>query len=599
VARRLISFGFGSPNLSFPLRLRIAGLVAEAAATSPTSVDLSLSGEGPAGGIGPYLAQWERSTTSGSAGFSDLEDALVELDDPHTDAAASDGTQYWYRARVIDSTGAYIHTAAVTVTTPTPAGNEILNAAASKDDTLNTATIEFDAGADTESASIAILVNGVLVETRTKNVAPSSVDNTETKTGLSDGDSVRFRVTPYSADDLGGEAGTTVERLVTLAGGSGDAEPDGMTTIFHNEGDTKDFGTGWGPVDAWDDNGSGDYNDDLVKVVADATNPTGSGFAIQKTFFGPETSEVEPGSTAGLIYCTLKLTGKRIYRHRLVTINGETRGVVDGSWSVISGSDGAWYGSFIPKDSARNVTTALPFSFTPTEGMVITLSGDPGDGEGSAGANYCSTFDNIPGGFVCKELYIRYRYFLSAVWPTANDLRGLKNFYFGNNRTTLGNPSAVQYWVDGLRKNSGDPMDAPWRFRWDENGFTQRGPNCPDYPDDNDNNSNPNSDRIVTLGEWHKLVIHMVAQSAINVPDGAVRVFYDGVLIWEDYDRNWVTDSLELGWTTPRALLGFTGFQLLNLHGSKLTPDTWLTGSRYPFDHSIRHGELYISGVPF
>lgn len=61
-------------------------------------------------------------------------------------------------------------------------------------------------------------------------------------------------------------------------GGTAEAfnEPSGMTTFTHADGSSLDFGTGWTASAKW----SGDTN--YNEVVVDATNPTGSGFAIEK-----------------------------------------------------------------------------------------------------------------------------------------------------------------------------------------------------------------------------------------------------------------------------------------------------------------------------
>jgi hypothetical protein len=558
VPRSIIGIGFGSLERTFPEDLTLGDVSASASAASPTSVDLSTTGEGVVGGTAPFSTQWERSTTSASAGFSDLSGADEEQ---YTDTTASAGTTYWYRARITDATGDYVRTSAVEVTTPA-AGAEITEATATKDDDLNTATITFSVGSGTESVSVEVYINSVLDDTITVDVDPDGEDYDEVVTGLVDNDHVRFVLTPYTENNLGGTAGTSVQRIVSLTPPGESNEPEGFTVFLHNEGDTKDFGTGWGPTTAWSGEGD-DYNDDFVEVVADENNPTGSGFAIQKNYWGAtETGTVGAGATTTVIPITgLARTGRKTYDNRLITINGETSAVVTGSW--VNGT----------------IQLATALSSAPAQGTSVSVSGDRLDGKGSKGQINCSRWTNLPHGFVAKRQYVRMLLQHSSNWDlqmTNPTRRPVKLGYWGLARINPGGGPPNQFTPIALRAKSGDGQDPPYRSYLIINGISGLSGTFDPW----------SANRASSPGEIIKLEWLYEAQSAKGVADGTYRHWVDGVL--EQEYTNFRYAAID----DPKFELGFDGCEIYFIRGIP-------SSDYFAIDDWLRIHELHISAEPF
>lgn len=237
-------------------------------------------------------------------------------------------------------------------------------------------------------------------------------------------------------------------------------EPEGMTEFFSMNGSIRDFGSNWVKTGKWTD-------DAYTQVVADPTNPTGSGFALEKR----------------------------------------------------------WY-----------------------------IGGGGNDGGGLTTLNQFSSV----GGFPSREVYYRYRVKYSQNWDA---LHNHKWGYWGSDGR--GGASPTQYYIAGSPGSNlvfADQSSTGVSNMFSGSGFRPQ------------------------LDAWHTVEVHQVAQSAVGVPDGSIRVWADGNLVINMQNADFIASGESI--TSPL----FNGVQLFFIRGGSgitLTQDDWM-----------RLGEYYISGKP-
>lgn len=311
-------------------------------------------------------------------------------------------------------------------------------------------------------------------------------------------------------------------------------EPVGMTTFADLDGSSK-TPTNWTTTNPW--NGGGGYGDARTAVVADPSNPKGSGYVIEKKWYGPEQVTVSGNYTGTVI--PLNTLGKPTgaYLNRQLTI-GATNYVIS---------------------AATSNSVTIGTSVTVSAGQVLTIQGTRGDSAGTPGSMSVWHW-SVFGGFPAKTLYVRQYLYFSGNWGLDGNRDGMKLFY-----TKTGNTSSNNGWTSRNPDN---------RYHWAFIGDTSNGPP-----------GNINYDTWgghLTGGTWHKVESLFVMSSAIGAADGRFTAWIDGVQVMNRSDINFVSAQ------DTHHNLFFDGLEYLNLRASvnyTQTADTY-----------YRIGELYISG---
>lgn len=185
--------------------------------------------------------------------------------------------------------------------------------------------------------------------------------------------------------------------------------------------------------------------------------------------------------------------------------------------------------------------------------------GDPTDN--SNGLTTLHHFSSV-GGFPARELYLRYRLKFSPNYDPDPNFGGVKFGYWGS----AGNTGApTQYFMSNAA--AGPP---PFHVYFSDN--TGSPPNVQEFSEEG----------FLTLDEWHTIEAHIVAQSGVDVADGSITIWVNGVEAINITGANFVTASD--GFDLPY----FDGVQVYFIRGN--------AGRSFVANDWIRIGELYISG---
>jgi hypothetical protein len=331
-------------------------------------------------------------------------------------------------------------------------------------------------------------------------------------------------------------------------------EPAGMTTFMRTDGSSllPNGGRGITAQDAW--TGENGFGDSKTALVSDPGNPTGSGHAIEKRWYGPEACTAGVGATTSYIPCTLKYGSTRpgAYIGRKVNVNGKT--------VAIKEYDG----------KGLRLASALPSA--PRAGDAVNIGGTLGDAAGKVGMFSVWHWSKLdPGFFPSKTIYVRMRVKFSRDWaPTSDATRtGMKFFYL----KTSGSDNNV-IWTS----NGGGGTHA-WEMFWAT------------LTTNNTNSSGKKTDYFNWAGKqplagvetWHTVEFLFRMNSAVGVADGVAQYWVDGVLVGNRSDVNFIDSD-----DTNIHKLDFDGLEFYPLRGSQ--------GVEMNGDDWFRLGELYVSG---
>jgi uncharacterized protein YjdB len=181
-------------------------------------------------------------------------------------------------------------------------------------------------------------------------------------------------------------------------------------------------------------------------------------------------------------------------------------------------------------------------------------------GEPTDNGNGITTIDRFSqvGGFSARELYVRYRIKYSPNWDTRPHYDTPKLGYWG-----VAPSGGPHYW-------------------------TKAPPNYPTYFYEQAGAAAPGSwgwgtgSKRVAVNTWHTVEIHITAQSGVNVPDGAVKMWLDGELQINKTGLNFVAAGDGFSSTL------FDGFQVFFIRGQ--------AGLTFGVNDWLRLGEFYVSG---
>jgi chitodextrinase len=324
-------------------------------------------------------------------------------------------------------------------------------------------------------------------------------------------------------------------------------EPAGMTTFIHTDGSVL-VPRGMSAQDAW--TGASGWGDAHTAVISDPTNPTGSGYSIEKRWYGPESTTVKPGATTEVVPVGAvkypSLPG--VYKNRNLAINGET----------------------VRIDSYKNgvFTLAKPLSSAPVAGDEVTILGLGADAAGAPGILDVWHWSKINPTFTpTKKVYVRMQVWFSPNWETDPILNGMKYFYLKTSKRNIN----VLWTANGASKD--------WRFYWETltaNHLNSSGKYV------NDGGWVPSS--MSELGTWHTVEAIFTMNSDLDTADGGVQIWVDGKLSTNRNDLLIVADD-DTDYLNP----DFDGIEFYNIRGSNK--------HYFERDDYYRLGELYVSGL--